>query len=74
MLIENTDQESTHEELLYDVFISYCHRNASAAQTMLSSLHTQNKDLKIFFDYKELKSGQVQEQSWLSLFLSLHEP
>lgn len=41
----------------YDVFISYSHRNMDQGKTVLGLLHEKNPDLKIFFDYAELKTG-----------------
>ena len=48
----------------YDVFISYSHRNTEKAKQFLESLKSVSKtrDLNIFFDKTELRTGKVLAQ------------
>ncbi|ELT94093.1 hypothetical protein CAPTEDRAFT_227952 [Capitella teleta] len=57
MLLEQTKKDKSDERRRYDVFISYSHRNTDAAKIIHSSLLAIDKNLSIFFDNEELKSG-----------------
>ena len=56
--------------LHYDVFISYSHRNTEKVKIFLTHLKelTKSRDLSIFFDKNELRTGEVFRQSNHSLF------
>lgn len=41
----------------YKVFISYCHKDSSAAELVLNKLASRNPTLSVFFDRKELRVG-----------------
>lgn len=45
----------------YDVFISYSHRNTEKAKKFLEQINavTKSRDLNIFFDKNELRTGEV---------------
>ena len=54
-----SNQEGEGKNLKYDVFISYSHRNQTQANTVRETLQNQDKDLKVFFDSEELKTGTL---------------
>ena len=59
-LVEQIQDVKSHKKsskLVFDVFISYSHRNVTKAKVLLEQLKQVNPDLKIFFDYEELKTG-----------------
>ena len=59
ILIEQISVRSMEVSLHYDVFISYSHRNLAAAKLFLDTFQKLNPDLKVFFDYDALKTGNV---------------
>ena len=69
-LIEELSATPTKAANEYDVFISYCHKNKQIAQEILSYLQGQRSDLKIFFDYAELKTGELRTLYCLNLVLN----
>ena len=56
-LVEQVKVATAHKQIQYDVFISYSHKNTEIATKMLSQLRETKKNLNIFFDYEELKTG-----------------
>ena len=63
-LVEQVKAEKsghTHSKQKYDVFISYCHRNLSTATLLLEAIKETGPELKVFFDYDELKTGKKRQ-------------
>ncbi len=52
-----SDSKTEQLEQSYDVFISYSHRNVDVAKKCHQLLQESYPDIKIFFDYDELKAG-----------------
>ena len=50
------------ERFLYDVFISYAHKDADATSTVVDALRDRRPDLRIFIDQKELNPGAAWQQ------------
>ena len=42
----------------YDIFISYCHKNAPKAEAFLNRFRELGSSLSVFFDRIELKAGE----------------
>ncbi|KAL5007943.1 hypothetical protein ScPMuIL_013524 [Solemya velum] len=50
-------QNSVEEKFIYDVFISYSHRNPKHAETLLQTFRSINPDIRVFYDRSELTTG-----------------
>jgi len=59
ILIEHISLRSVEVSLHYDVFISYSHRNLAAAKVFLETFQKLSPELKVFFDYDALKTGNA---------------
>ena len=62
LLNEDTFQETVSPERVlpiktYDIFLSYSHKDTKMARHVLKQIQQQNPDIKVFFDYDELKTG-----------------
>ena len=52
------DDKTTQQASVYDIFISYSHKNTQQATGLFEKLQDQDPNLKIFFDNEELKTGK----------------
>ena len=57
-LLEQIKEGEKTGKYNYDIFISYSHKSPQEANKLLAAFQKKDPNLKIFFDYEELKSGQ----------------
>ena len=55
--IQTDSHAAKQAQLAYDVFISYAHKNSELANRFLKLLQEKDGDVRVFFDYAELKTG-----------------
>ncbi|XP_012942474.1 uncharacterized protein LOC101852264 [Aplysia californica] len=57
------DVSVVKESPIYDVFVSYSHRNPEMARALVELMGRKYPELYVFFDRSELKSGNVWQQT-----------
>ncbi|XP_070564247.1 uncharacterized protein [Ptychodera flava] len=62
-MVSTKKTKKTWDDMKYDIFISYCHKNSQQVKKLRNKLSELDSNLKIFFDTDELKTGTAWQET-----------